>query len=89
MIGQDYKPEGFFKFVWDKAKDSIVLTLVALTLTVLAFIMTPDMVENNPLWLVVFLDVVLLASTFANIYHPFTIWWKLKRNEEKNKKKGL
>jgi len=81
MIGEDYKPEGFFKFVWDKAKDSIIFTLIALTLTVIAFRMTPSMSKNNPLWLVVSLDLILVASTALNIYHPYTIWKKLKNKK--------
>ena len=81
MIGEDYKPEGFFKFVWDRSKQSIIFTLVALTLTILALKMTPDMSKDNPLVLVIFLDLVLLASTIANILHPYSIWRKLKKKK--------
>jgi hypothetical protein len=82
MIGQDYKPEGFLKFVWEKAKDSIFFTTFTLILFIFALIMTPDMLGNNPTWLVLSLDIILFASTVANVLHPYSIWRKLKNKNK-------
>jgi uncharacterized membrane protein YobD (UPF0266 family) len=82
MIGEDYKPTTFWRFLLEKGKLDMGRTIFALILTILSIVYTQDVLDSGAKWekyLLVSTYLILVASTLASIYLPYTIFKKLKK----------